>query len=263
MSATDTSAALAGGPLAGLLSRAGEDFDDLSYAGDVTVSPPLRPFVIAHLARRRPLLVVTPTLADAEALADDVAAFVPDGTVEVFPPWETLPHERLSPQPSTVGRRLRVLDRLRDAGEEEDDRPDGDQPLQIVIAPVRAVLQPMDPRLTERTPLRITSGWAGGLTGLTEQLAALGYTRGSMVTQRGEFAQRGGLVDVFGTTDDHPVRIEFWGDDVDEIRTFSVSDQRALETLDAITIHAARELVLDTETRETARKLAQQVPALA
>ncbi len=261
VSATDTTPAQpsttpARGPLAGLLSRAGEDFDDLSLAGEATVTPALRPFVVAHLARRRPLLVVTPTLKDAEGLAEDIAAFSGAEAVEVFPPWETLPHERLSPQPSTVGRRLRVLDRLRRTTEGADG-------LRVVVAPVRAVLQPMDPRLAEREPLKVQSGWTGGLDGLTDQLAALGYTRASMVAQRGEYARRGGLIDVFPTTEDHPVRVEFWGDDVDEIRTFSAADQRALETVESVTIHAARELVLDAETAGTARKLAQQVPALA
>ncbi|WP_370323716.1 transcription-repair coupling factor [Euzebya sp.] len=255
-----TTTAPAGGPLAGLLSRTGEDFDDLGFAGEATVSPPLRPLVIAHLARRRPLLVVTPTLKDAEALADDVCAFTGPDAVAVFPPWETLPHERLSPQPATVGTRLRVLDRLRRAGEDGGD-PDGD--LRVVIAPVRAVLQPMDPRLAEREPLDLAPGWGGGLDALVDQLAALGYTRSSMVTQRGEFAVRGGLVDIFPTTDDHPVRVEFWGDDVDEIRTFSAGDQRAMDTVGSVTVHAARELVLDAETTGTAARLVDAVPALA
>lgn len=256
MSAPHTTLAPAVGPLAGLLSRAGEDFDDLSFGGETVVSPPLRPFVVAYLARRRPVLVVTPTLKDAEALADDVSAFSGPGAVEVFPPWETLPHERLSPQPATVGQRLRVLDRLRRGHEDS-------QPLRVVIAPVRAVLQPMDPRLADRAPLQIGAAYGQGLTALTDHLAALGYTRSTMVGQKGEFAQRGGLVDVFPTTEDHPVRIEFWGDDVDEIRTFSVGDQRALDTVAEVTIHAARELVLDAETAGTAAILAQRVPALA
>ncbi|CAN5647209.1 transcription-repair coupling factor [soil metagenome] len=256
MSAPQTTLAPAVGPLAGLLSRTGEDFDDLSFGGETVVSTPLRPFVVAYLARRRPVLVVTPTLKDAEALADDVSAFSGPGAVEVFPPWETLPHERLSPQPATVGQRLRVLDRLRRKDE------DG-EPLRVVIAPVRAVLQPMDPRLADRAPLQVGAAYGEGLTALTDHLAALGYTRSTMVSQKGEFAQRGGLVDVFPTTEDHPVRIEFWGDDVDEIRTFSAGDQRALETVAQVTIHAARELVLDAETVGTAAKLAERVPALA
>ncbi len=261
------------GPLAGLLTRTTEDLDDLSLSTDAMVSPTLRPFVLAQLARRRPLLAVTPTLKDAEALADDLAAFIGTAAVEVFPPWETLPHERLSPQPSTVGRRLRVLDRL-----QHETAAATDQQLRVVIAPVRAVLQPMDPRLVERHPLRIsTAGIEAatseapstgddeplGLTGLVDQLANLGYVRSSMVTERGEFAQRGGLIDVFPTTEDHPVRVEFWGDDVDELRAFSTADQRALEPVESVTIHAARELVLDSETVGTAQALAEQVPALA
>ena len=243
--------AVASGPLSSLLTRAGEDFDDLSFAGSATVSPPLRPFVVAKLAMRRPLLVVTPTLKDAEALADDVGAFAGSDVVDVFPPWETLPHERLSPQPSTVGQRLRVLDKLR-GGE-----------LRIVIAPVRAVLQPMDPRLVEREPLRLAMGYDAGPDALTTELATLGYTRSTLVTQKGEFASRGGIVDIFPTTEDHPVRLEFWGDDLDGLRSFSTADQRALEPLEEVVVHAARELVLDDETAGTARMLAEQVPALA
>ena len=251
MSAAPLPATDVRGPLASLLSRAGEDFDDLAFTSEATVSPPLRPYVIAHLAKRRPLLVVTPTTKDAEALVDDIGAFAGTDAVALFPSWETLPHERLSPQPATVGQRLRVLDQLRrDA-------------LRIVVAPVRAVLQPMDPRLAERVPLTISAGWDGGPTVLVDQLATLGYTRSSLVTQRGEFASRGGIVDVFPTTGDHPVRIEFWGDDVDGLREFAIADQRALETVEDVVIHAARELVLDAETAGTARKMAEQVPALA
>ena len=169
----------------------------------------------------------------------------------VFPPWETLPHERLSPQPATVGRRLAVLDRLRR------------RELRIVIAPVRAVLQPMDPRLIEREPLRLSATWSGGLTKLGEELQTLGYSRTPVVTARGEYAVRGGLVDVFPTAADHPVRVEFWGDDIDEIRTFSAADQRTLETVAELTVHAARELIVDHETIGTAKALAATIPALA
>jgi transcription-repair coupling factor (superfamily II helicase) len=238
------------GPLAALLDDGRAALAELAIPGAVRVAPPMRAYALALIAEHAaPLLVVTPTEREAEALADDLRAFHAESAS--FPPWETLPHERLSPQAAVVGERLRVLDELREGR------------LRIVVAPVRALLQPMDPRLTEREPVRLDAAYPKGLDGLVEQLAALGYMRTTLVERRGEFAVRGGLVDVFPSAADHPVRVEFWGDDVDSIRTFSAADQRTLAEVEQVVVDAARELVLDAETAATARMLAQRVPALA
>ena len=240
-------------PLATLLDLAREPLSDHLEPGSIHTGPAMRAFTCALLAdRASPLLIVVPTDKDAENLVDGLTAFLGEHAVEGFPAWETLPHERLSPQPATVGRRLRVLDRLRSGGD-----------LRVVVAPVRALLQPMDPRLNEREPLRLDGGYTGGLDGLVNALAALGYVRTPLVERRGEFAVRGGIVDVFGSSADHPLRVEFWGDDVDSLRAFSAADQRTLEPLDAAVVDAARELVLDAETADTARLVAKRVPALA
>ncbi len=252
------------GPLAGLLKRGHEQLSEVLEPGQIVVGGALRSFTLALLATRpdsavdRPLLVVVPTEKDAEAVCDDLGAYLGDDAVAHFPPWETLPHERLSPQPATVGQRLRVLDRLRRtiAGLEE-------VPLRAVVAPVRALLQPMDPRLAEREPVRLDARYSGGLDGLVDALAALGYSRTAMVERRGEFAVRGGIVDVFPSAADHPMRVEFFGDDVDELRSFSAANQRTIEVLSSVSIDAARELVIDAETVDTARMLAKRLPALA
>ncbi len=242
-------------PLAALLDPGRSTLADALAPGAIHAGPSMRAYTCALLAERAaPLLVVVPTERDAEALSDNLAAFLGVEAVAVFPAWETLPHERLSPQAATVGRRLRVLDRLR-AGAEG--------PLRAVIAPVRALLQPMDPRLAEREPVRLEAGYQGGLDGLIEALAHLGYTRTTLVELRGEFAVRGGLVDIFGSAAEHPVRVEFWGDELDSLRIFSVADQRTLESVERIDVDAARELVLDAETAETARLLVKRLPALA
>ena len=226
--------------------------DDVLAPGALHISPVLRPLVCALLSEQTsPLLIVTPTADDADRLVDGLTAFVGTDAVALFPAWETLPHERLSPQPATVGERLRALDRLAGGG------------LRALVAPVRALLQPMDPRLGERRPVHLSGAYDGGLEHLVRQLATLGYVRTTLVEQRGEFAVRGGIVDVFGSTADHAVRVEFWGDDVDQLRWFTVADQRALEPVDAVDIYASRELVLDDETTETARKLAARMPAVA
>jgi transcription-repair coupling factor (superfamily II helicase) len=251
-------AAPGAGPLAPLRDAGREPLAELlELPGEIHVGPSVRAYTLALAAERAaPLLVVVPTDRDAEALRDDLAAFAGSEAVAHFPPWETLPHERLSPHPATVGRRLRVLDRLRTVQA-------GARSLAAVVAPVRALLQPMDPRLAEREPVRLEPGWTGGLDALIEQLAALGYTRTPLVEQRGEFAVRGGIVDVFPTAAEHAVRVEFWGDDVDTLREFAAGDQRTIGALDLAVIDAARELVLDHETAETARKLAERAPALA
>jgi transcription-repair coupling factor (superfamily II helicase) len=226
-------AATATGPLASLLEAGREALLELVEHGEIVTNPSMRAYTVGLLATRtgsdrKPLLVVVPTEKDADALCDDLAAYLGDDAVAHFPPWETLPHERLSPQAATVGQRLRVLDRLRRTSSGAEDAT----PLVAVVAPVRALLQPMDPRLAEREPIRLEQGYGGGLDGLVESLAALGYTRTSMVERRGEFAVRGGIVDLFPTAGDHPVRVEFWGDDVEEIREFSAANQRTLETVE-------------------------------
>ncbi|HVL98327.1 MAG TPA: transcription-repair coupling factor [Egibacteraceae bacterium] len=253
-------------PLAALLAPGRTQLTELlEHPGELRVGPALRAYTLALLAERTgPLLVVVPNERDAEAVCDDLAAFLGEGAVAHFPAWETLPHERLSPQAATVGQRLRVLDRLRKP-EPSSSLADGEQAadLRAVVAPVRALLQPMDPRLAEREPIRLRPGFAGGLDGLVESLAALGYVRTPLVERRGEFAVRGGIVDVFPSAADHPVRVEFWGDDIDSIRAFSAADQRSLAPLDEVAVDAARELVLDAETAGTARLLAQRLPTLA
>ncbi|MFT5222938.1 MAG: transcription-repair coupling factor (superfamily II helicase) [Glaciecola sp.] len=257
-----TDPGLAVGPLAALLRHGRDSLQDTFEAPDLTVTAPARAFVLSLLAERAtPLLVVTPRLSDAETLADGMAAFLGDDRVAVFPPWETLPHERLSPQPSTVGRRLAVLDRL--------VRPDAHpSPLLAVVAPVRAVLQPMDPALAERHPILLNvetdKDFGGrGLEGLVQDLARLGYNRTAQVEQRGEFAVRGGIVDIFPTAGEHAVRVEFWGDDIDTLRWFSVADQRSVDPIERVQIDPARELVLDDDLRDRARALGKRHPTLA
>jgi transcription-repair coupling factor (superfamily II helicase) len=246
---------LAAGPLASALRAARAEWAEELDDEDLVCSPPLRPYVLSLLVERAaPLLVLTPRTSDAEAVADGLAAYLGDQRVAVFPAWETLPHERLSPQPRTVGRRLAVLDRL--------THPQAhDEPLLAVVAPVRAALQPMDPRLAGRRPLELTDRWSG-FDALVEGLAALGYARTPQVEARGEFAVRGGIVDLFPTAGDHAVRVEFWGDDVESLRTFAVGDQRSTGPVARVVVDPARELVLDTELTERARAAIRRWPEL-
>jgi transcription-repair coupling factor (superfamily II helicase) len=229
---------------------------------DVTAPAPMRPLIAAALsapAERsgsgRPVLLVSSTFREAEELTAALQSLIGEQAVAYYPAWETLPHERLSPRSDTVGRRLELLRRL--AGNSDLPAP------RIVVAPVRSVLQPQVKGLGELTPIRLAVGDDIDLTDLATALVAAAYTRVDLVERRGEFAVRGGIVDVFPPTEEHPVRIDFFGDTVEEIRYFSVADQRSSEAaLTEITASPCRELLLTDEVRARAAALAEQHPEL-
>ena len=202
------------------------------------------------------LLVVAPTGRRAESLAQALEAYLPDAEILGFPAWETLPHERLSPSPDTVGRRLETLRRI--------TQWSGERPL-VVVASVRAALQPIAGNLGDAAPLELTLGGRGiELEHAVEQLVERAYTRVDMVSRRGEFAVRGGILDVFPAASEHPYRVEFFGDEVDQIRAFSVADQRSLPgDVDRVELPASRELLLTADVRERARALVGAFPAIA
>ncbi|MEU9857434.1 transcription-repair coupling factor [Streptomyces sp. NPDC047974] len=220
-----------------------------------------RPFAVAALARDsgRPVLAVTATGREAEDLAAALRSLLDPDTVVEYPSWETLPHERLSPRSDTVGRRLAVLRRL--AHPSPDDPAAG--PVSVVVAPIRSVLQPQVKGLGDLEPVALRSGRTADLNDVVEGLAAAAYSRVELVEKRGEFAVRGGILDVFPPTEEHPLRIEFWGDDVEEIRYFKVADQRSLEVAEhGLWAPPCRELLLTDEVRGRAAALAEEHPEL-
>jgi transcription-repair coupling factor (superfamily II helicase) len=229
---------------------------------DLVGPPSARPTAIATLAARarRTVLAVTATGREAEDLASALRSLLPPDAVAEYPSWETLPHERLSPRSDTVGRRLAVLRRL--AHPQADDPAAG--PVQVVVAPIRSVLQPQVKGLGDLEPVALRSGQSADLGSVVDGLAAAAYSRVELVEKRGEFAVRGGILDVFPPTEEHPLRVEFWGDDVEEIRYFKVADQRSLEVAEhGLWAPPCRELLLTDEVRERAAALAQAHPELA
>lgn len=201
------------------------------------------------------LLVIAPTGRRAESLGTALESLLPDAQIMHFPAWETLPHERLSPSAETVGRRLDVLRRVA--------RWSGQAPL-VVTSSVRAALQPLAGGLADAEPIDLTVGGRGhDLSDVAERLVELAYHRVDMVSRRGEFALRGGILDVFPPVADHPYRVEFFGDEVDQIRAFSVADQRSLpgEVRD-VALVPSRELLLTERVRARARELKDELPAI-
>src|SRR5947208_109028 len=149
---------------------------------DLTAPPGSRPFAVAALARERPVLVVTATTREADDLVAALSSLMDPSTVATYPSWETLPHERLSPRADTVGRRLAVLRRLR--------HPEDGGRLDVVVAPVRSVLQPQARGLGDLEPIRLRAGDYYDLDETVERLVGLAYARVEMVERRGEFAVR-------------------------------------------------------------------------
>ncbi|WP_028810839.1 transcription-repair coupling factor [Streptomyces flavidovirens] len=228
---------------------------------DLVGPPAARPFAVAALAREsgRTVLAVTATGREAEDLAAALRTLLPEEGIVDYPSWETLPHERLSPRSDTMGRRLAVLRRL--AHPRADDPSAG--PVSVIVAPVRSVLQPQVKGLGDLEPVSLRTGQSADLGDVTAALAAAAYQRVELVEKRGEFAVRGGILDVFPPTEEHPLRVEFWGDDVEEIRYFKVADQRSLEVAEhGLWAPPCRELLLTDSVRERAAALAEAHPEL-
>jgi transcription-repair coupling factor (superfamily II helicase) len=252
-------------------------------AGQDLVAPPgLRPVIAAALAAGDGadalaagdgvpadgtgfVLAITATAAEADELAAGLSSFLPPDSIATFPGWETLPHERLSPRSDTVGRRIAVLRRLRHPGKPASPgETSQDGPLRAVVAPIRSLLQPIVSGLGDLEPVSLTVGKTADLENIIIHLVEIGYTRTDLVGSRGEIAVRGGIVDVFPPTEEHPLRVEFFGDTVEEIRYFKVADQRSIGPADhGLWAPPCRELLLTPNVRAKAKELADIHPELA
>jgi transcription-repair coupling factor (superfamily II helicase) len=247
-----------GAPLAGLAHVLDGDAVLLAASaghGDpVAVPEAARPIFTAALATttaRRPVLLAVPTANEAERVAHDLVRFLGADAVELFPAWETLPFERVSPASETMGRRLRVMWRLRAGGEHLPA---------VVVAPVRALVQRLGPHAEDVEPIIVRRGDQVDRDELVTHLVAAGYRREYQVEARGEVAVRGSIVDVYPVTADHPVRIDLWGDEVDRLTLFSVADQRSTDDVSEVHVFPARELLPTDTVRARAAALIESQP---
>ena len=214
----------------------------------VTIPEPVRPFVLAALARRldMPVLAVASRQEEAEHLARDIHAFLGREGAEVFPGWEVLPGEPLSPSVDTMGRRLDVLTKARDNA------------AFVICTTAQGITQlvaPPDWTGTKLEVLRLAKGESVPFDEIPERLVAMGYERNYMVERRGEFAMRGGILDVFAPAHERPVRAEMWGDEITSLRQFALASQRSLGDIERVSIAPCRELRPDEPTMARAREL--------
>jgi transcription-repair coupling factor (superfamily II helicase) len=218
----------------------------------VAVPAPARAYAIAGMVEasaRRPVLVCTSTQADADSLAADLAGILGPHEVELYPAWETLPFERVSPAVETMGRRLRTWYRLGEAKLAPA----------VVVTPTRALVQRILPGPAPE-PVVVAQGDRIDLDELVAALVGGGYRREPIVEHRGEIAVRGSIVDVFPSTADGPVRIDLWGDEVDRLTEFAVGDQRSTRTIGEVEIYPCRELRPDPDVRARAEALVATEP---
>jgi transcription-repair coupling factor (superfamily II helicase) len=212
----------------------------------VVVAPSARAYVAAATAKRlgKPVLVVVAGEREAEDLVEDVAIFM-DAVLQL-PAWETLPFEHVSPNIVTMGARVEARHRLA-----------LDEPL-VVVASVRAVIQRLSP--TRVDPLELKRGDEHDFSGLVAEFVNLGYTRVDRAEARGDMAVRGGIIDVFPPNAEGPYRLDFWGDNLDEIRTYSAASQRSEDAIESVSIYPAREVIIDTDLANRASDLLAEAP---
>ena len=215
------------------------------------------PIAIAAIAKLGGVnLVIVPSSRQADEVLETMSELASEVEVISLPSWETLPHERLSPSAETIGRRLRALHRMHQV------RSGVDHPVVILIS-VRAALQPVIGGLEDHPPFTLERGKNYLLPELGLKLIELAYERVDMVTRRGEFAIRGGILDVFPTTSEHALRLEFFGDELEDIREFSVADQRSIPSnVNQVEMYAARELLITPSVAQRAREMAAEFPNL-
>src|SRR5829696_6026060 len=197
------------------------------------VSEPALPLVVSALHEKlgRGLAVLVPEDGDARDLAEAAGWFLGPEHVGLLPSRGVRWESGLAPPPHLVGERDRALDVLAGGG------------LVVVSAP--ALIEGMPPRGTRPSALGLEVGDEPGIDSVAEHLALAGYERADRVEERGQFALRGGIVDVYPTTGREPLRIEFFGDEIEGIRAFSAFTQRTLHPVERATIRPAGERRLD------------------
>ena len=223
--------------------------DSLESKKRIIAPTSLHPFLASIRAAERPLLIVTSSSRSSEDLVNDLRELHDD--VFEFPAWETLPHERLSPRSDTVAQRISTLIKLK---ENKAHNP-------IVVTPVRGLIHRIINSLAQVPVRELAVGAQCDLKELINHLGELAYQRTDLVERRGEFAVRGGIVDVFLPLANQPVRIDFFGDEIEDISYFDVAGQRTTGVVsESIKILPCRELLLTPAVQAKARALIIDFP---
>jgi transcription-repair coupling factor (superfamily II helicase) len=228
-----------------LLDHLAESEDALTLArdgGDAFCASALRPFLVAALLAHsppRPAIVVAPDDRMAHELAGDLASWLAPRRVCFYPSRGVTYESHLAPPPHLVGLRIAALDALLATDGSEAAMP----PVLVVSAPALAEKVP-DPELRPHS-FTLAVGDLLDLDESAETLAEMGYERVGQVEERGQFAVRGGLLDVFGATAERAIRVELFDIEIESLRSFSTFTQRSLDSVNQVEIAPAAELALE------------------
>ena len=188
---------------------------------------------IAQQATGKHILILTGASQEEIRLFHDFALFT-DRPIVDFPSWETLPSENIPPSPDIVGERYQVLKELRSST----------QPY-IILTSLQACLQKLiSPSVFQDLYLSLREGQSPSFEELIQKLLAMGYQRRPIASDKGEFAVRGGIIDVFPVSSPDPFRLEFWGDDLESLRIYDPVGQKSIRTVEQVDIPPGVELEL-------------------
>ncbi|MEK9925477.1 MAG: transcription-repair coupling factor, partial [Alphaproteobacteria bacterium] len=200
----------------------------------------------AHLEAGASLLYVARDDARMAAMGDALGWMQPGAEILTFPAWDCLPYDRISPRASLIGQRVEALARLQSSS-------DTGRPL-AVLTTVNAFLQRVPPKdYFADNALHLAPGDETGPAALADFIARLNYLRTDTVRETGEFAVRGGIFDIFPPGLEMPVRLDFFGDELETIRQFDAATQRSAQNVDALTLRPVAEYQLDDATIERFR----------
>ena len=243
--------------------------EDFSNPLNVYCPSGARSAVAAAMATKKPVVLVVPSGRDALESLESIRDFYNGNPKDIanLEAWETLPHERLSPRADTVASRMAVFRRLKHPQSGEDGKSGKSSksamfsPIRVLVMPVRSLIQPVVKGLCNVEPLVFECGNEISIEVATKRLVENSYNRVELVMNRAEFAVRGGIIDVFPPTMDHPVRIEFFGDEIDAIKQFHASDQRTYgKNINSVWATPCRELQLTKDIQKRAKSLIGKIP---
>ncbi len=212
--------------------------------------PSVTGLLLAQRSLTSPLLVVCSSSRRASEIIDELDTYLGIGSAVEFDPWETLPHEKLSPKSDTVAKRVKMLSNL--------------SAHKIIITSVRALIQPINQAITQIELPTLSKNKKISMQALIENLELFGYNRTDLVERRGDYAVRGGILDLFLPDADHPVRIDFFGDEIDELLFFTVADQRTFEEVaETLVVYPCREILLTDDVKKRAAYLESEFPQVS
>lgn len=188
---------------------------------------------LAEQATGKNILILTGASQEEIRLFHDLSLFIERPIVD-FPSWETLPSENIAPSPDIVGERYQILKSLMNASEPH-----------IVLSSLQACLQKLiQPSVFQGLSFSLKQGQSPAFSQIIEKLIAMGYQRRPVAADKGEFAVRGGIIDLFPVSSPDPFRLEFWGDDLESLRIYDPVGQKTIRPVDRVEVFPAVELEL-------------------